>query len=479
MTDDSAPAGRGRTIAGAVLAPLGFVVTWALPLPLEDPAHRLAAIFVAVIVLWVTEVIPIAMTALLIAPAMLAMGVTDDPKKAFAGYADPLLYLFVGGFMIAHSMSKHGLDRRLAFLLVASGPVAGAPGRVRIALVVGAFLLTMWISNTAAAAIVVPIVLGMARTDSSRDRAVAGTVLAVVYCCSLGGLGTPVGSPPNLITMRLLQDAGLHLSFLGWMQIGLPMGLLGSVAAIVICWRLMPPEAGTMDLTEARAIVRQPWSRGEQVTLAVFLAAVVGWTVPGVLEAVGVDLGWADGLLDGSVVALLCASVLFAVPDGTGGRVLEWHEATRIDWGVIVLFGGGIALGGQMDQTGLSRAIGAGFIELTGVESLWGLVVVCAVISLLLTEVASNTATATMLVPIAIGMARELGVKPIAPVIAVGLAASCGFMLPIATGPNAIAYATGRITQGAMIRTGILLDAVCLVIVIALVLTLAPLFGWT
>ena len=472
---------RTRVIVGVVLAPALFVAVWAMPLPLSVEAHRLAAIFVAVIVLWITEAVPIAVTALLIAPAMVAAGVTDA-KTAFAPYADPLLFLFVGGFMIARAMTRHGLDRRIALGLVSLPFIRGAPVRVRMAFVIAAVVLSMWISNTATTAILLPIMIGLidARRDPASDRAVTGSLLAIAYACSIGGLGTPVGSPPNLIALRFLRDAGADLSFFDWMKIALPTALLVIVAMHFVLGRMFPP----VRVADAGAPIERPrgrWSRGEITTMAAFGLAVVGWMVPGVLEAAEVPGGaeLADHLPEGAV-ALLAASILFFVPDAGGDRrVLPWSDAARIDWGIIMLFGGGISLGRQVFDTGLAQVLAEGFVEVTGVRELWTLTALVTVFTIFFTETTSNTATANMLAPLVVAVAAELGLSPVAPVLGVGLAASCAFMLPIATGPNAIAYGTGRVDTPSMLKAGFVLNVVAAALIVLMLRVLCPLYGWT
>jgi sodium-dependent dicarboxylate transporter 2/3/5 len=478
-------------VVGAVLAPAAFVALWFAPLPLPGPAHRLSAVFGAVLIAWVTEVLPVSVTALLVAPLLVATGVRE-PKVAFASYADPLLFLFIGGFFIARAMSRHGLDARLASWLVASRGVGGRRARVRIALGAAAFALSMWVSNTATTAILVPILLGLrprrrdkthldARNAGADDtsfapgaprrgrRAECGDLLVSAYLSSVGGLATPVGSPPNLVAMRLLESAGETLGFLGWMGLALPIAL--ACAALVTLWvgRALPADGGRVDVEAARRRARAPASRGEWVTLACFALAVAGWVAPGLAQAVGRPLPQLVGtavarLLEPGIVALLAAAPLFAVPVGpalSGDRVLPWRDAVRIDWGVVLLFGGGIALGDAMDATGLSAALGHGLVHASGVSGPWSLTAVLTVVTLLLTEVASNVATATMLVPLASAMARELGVSPVAPVVGVGLAASCAFMLPIATGPNAVIHGTGRVPARTMMGIGAVANLLC------------------
>lgn len=488
-----------RTAAGAILAPLVFVVLWVAPLPVEEPAHRLAAIFGAVLVAWVTEVVPIAVTALLIAPLLVITGVAD-PKPAFQSYADPLLYLFVGGFFIAEAMSAHGLDRRVAKAIIGIRWVRGLPSRVRIALLIAGALTSMWISNTAATAILLPILLGT--IGSRRDRTTTGAILALAYACSVGGLGTVVGSPPNAIAIRLLDDAGVHLSFLDWMKIGVPTAIVLGIAIHFVTRAMaggpsMPvpaldhPEgaeegaeedAETSSGLAAAGIddVPDAWNRGEITTAVAFGLAVFGWLLPGIATAAG----WAaapaiDSALPEGVVALLAAALLFIVPDGRGKRVLTWRRATRIDWGVILLFGGGIALGTQLVATGLAAEVSRGFLSFTGIESLWPLTAVLCVFTIFFTEICSNTASSNMLVPLAIAMAAELHVSAAPPVLAVALAASCAFMLPIATGPNAIVYSSGHVSQATMIKIGFVLNLIAAALVFAVVRLLCPAYGWS
>jgi sodium-dependent dicarboxylate transporter 2/3/5 len=485
-SESGATGGRTRVIAGAVLSPLVFVALWVAPLPIPEDAHRLAAIFAAVLVAWVTEVVPLAVTALLIAPAMVAAGVTDA-EEAFAPYADPLLFLFVGGFFIARAMARHGLDRRLAGALVSLPFIRAIPWRTRVALVAASLFLSMWISNTASTAILLPILLGMSGVGldggkgddrSPAARSLAGNLLCVAFGCSLAGLGTVVGSPPNGITVRLLNRAGIEFGFLDWMQIGIPCAVL-MLVGMYFLFHFGTPAVAPAREPFARG-ERQPFTRGEITTSISFALAVVGWVFPDVYAVLGGP--GADAVKDAlpsGAVALVAAAPLFLVPDPRAGeRVLPWHDATKIDWGIILLFGGGISLGTQMLQTGLASIIARGFVDVTGVEGLWTLTILLTLITIPFTELCSNTAAANMLVPIALGIAGELGVSPIPPVLAVGIAASCGFMLPIATGPNALVYGTGRVPQGTMIRYGFLLDLVCAAAIIVLLRILCPLYGW-
>lgn len=488
------PIGTAKLVAVAIAWTAARIVPW----PLEPRAAALVSISAAVLVAWLTEAVPVAVTALFIAPALIVCGVTDA-REAFRHYADPLLFLFVGGFMLAESMRRHGLDRRIARTVLSLPFVRGNRERVQAAIVATATLTSMWISNTATCAIFVPALLGLPHLQrppqghGSRPGVpdpATGPLLALAYVCSTGGLGTLIGSPPNLITARLLAAQGIEFGFGEWLAIGLPAAILlsGTAALLTIRRTQTPFDARPEGPSEERP---GPWSRGEIVTAIALGLAVLGWTVPSLAKAVRVP--WAellDARLHPGAVALLACLPLFVVRDPAarheerGDRhssfvpVLPWSAAVRIDWGVILLFGGGIALGEQLEATGLAAAISRVVVRATGPTDVWTLCAVACATTILVSEFASNTAAASMLVPIVIALARELGVSPIPPALAVGLGASAGFMLPIATGPNALVYATGRVPQRAMMRAGALLDLVCLVLIVALLRILCPLLGW-
>ncbi|MEM7136987.1 MAG: DASS family sodium-coupled anion symporter [Myxococcota bacterium] len=466
--------GLARRNVGLVLAPTLFLVTWFAPLALEPRAQHLAAVFVAVFVAWVTEVVPIYVTALLIGPLMVLVGVTDA-KTAFAPYADPLIFLFIGGFFIARAMTRHGLDRRLARSLMALPIVRGSAVRIRLAFMATAVVLSMWISNTATAAILIPILLG---TLPEEHEGNSGSVLAVAYASSIGGMGTLIGSPPSYITVRFLQEqAGVEIDFLQWMGIGVPVAVaLATVLAVGLQW-LAPPPPAEASVTP----YERPWSRGEMVTAGCFGLAVLGWTIPGILRAA--DAPHAEDIaraLPIGAVAILAATPLFLIRDkANDAPVLPWDDAVRIDWGLILLFGGGLSLGAQMFETGLAASISHWFLSATGIDSLWGLTAAMIFFTVFFTEACSNTASSNMIVPFAIAAALELGVSPLLPALAVGLSASCAFMLPIATGPNAVAYGQGLLDLRQMMRVGFVLNMVSALTLLAVLALLAAAYGWT
>ena len=460
-----------RRQIGLWLTPGLFLLVWIVPLDLEPRAHRLAAIFAAAAIAWVTEVVPISVTALMIGPLMVACGVTDA-KSAFAPYADPLIFLFVGGFFIAQAMMLHGLDRRLAVKITSSRLFGTSAARVRLSMMAAGFVLSMWISNTASAAIVIPILLGTVAVNARSDS--GGGTLAIAYACSAGGMATLIGTPPNALTARFLNESGHSIDFGEWLGLGLPIGLAVFVLIAIVMHKLAPPEpVAEQDDTNLGA-----WTRGQRVTALSFGLAVLGWTVPSLLKVLGLPIGVTlTQALPSGVVAMLAASVLFVFRTD-GKPVLPWREAEKIDWGLIYLFGGGLALGAQMVDTGLAATMSRWFINATGVDSLWGFTAALAIFTVLFTEVCSNTASANMLVPFAIAGAHELGVSVMPPTLAVAFAASCAYMLPIATGPNAIAYGTGAVQLPKMMRYGTALNLGAVLVVLLLLRALSGIYGW-
>jgi solute carrier family 13 (sodium-dependent dicarboxylate transporter), member 2/3/5 len=468
---------------GLVAAPLASLALWLAPLPVPELAHRMAALLIGVVILWVSEALPIQFTAMLIAPLLVAFGIAS-PTQAFAPYADPLLFLFYASFFLAEAMSRHGLDRRMAHALIFAPVIAGHAGRTRAAIMTMGALMSMWMSNTTATAIALPILMGAYAGMAQGERAVRGGLLGVAYACSVGGMGTPVGTPPNMITVRMLEKAGVHLSFLDWMKIGVPVALVMLLLSHLVTGRLYPASAAglaTSALPDSERADLSAWSRPQRLTLVVFVVMVVAWVLPELLEQLGAPFG-ATLLkrLPASTAGLAAATLLFLLRERPRGpAILPWSAARNADWGIIMLFGGGISLGTQMFETGLAESIGRGFVAVAGTLDVWSLTALAIVITIMMSEVSSNTATANMLLPIVLGIATEMHVSPIPPALGVGLGATCGFMLPVATGPNALVYGTGKLRVADMIKSGVVFDVVCAVALLLMLWVLCPLYGWT
>jgi sodium-dependent dicarboxylate transporter 2/3/5 len=452
---------------------VGLVVALAGP---DDAAQRLAGIMAFAAIWWIGEAVPAAVTALLAAAAVV-LGDVAPAKAAFAAFGSPLLFLFVGSFFIAEAMKVHGLGARAARAMARR-----ARGRLSllVALSATAFLLSLWMSNAAATAVTLPIAISVATATGDR-RYGAAIVLAIAYGASMGGVGTPVGTPPNLIGMAQLRGAGVSIGFLRWMSFALPLGLLMLVAmwgVLALRFRLRPGMALPAPLARAARVT--PWSRGEVAVCVAFAVAVAGWLVPGILHTAlpGAPASrWAAAHLTEEVVALLAAGLLFLWPIAAERTALTWREAAGIDWGTVFLFGGGILLGDLAGKTGLTARWGDALVALTGAHSLWGITALVTAVALVLSELTSNTATATLVVPLAITLAQAAHVRLEPPALGATLGASFGFMLPISTAPNALAYGTGHVTVRQMASAGIVFDVIGYLAILVGLRLLCPLLG--
>ncbi|HEY9505914.1 MAG TPA: DASS family sodium-coupled anion symporter [Gemmatimonadales bacterium] len=479
-----------RRALGSFLAPAAFLALLALPLPgLAPEAHRLAAVMAAVIVLWVTEALPLPVTALLGASAAVVLEVAPA-KEVFAPFADPLMFLFIGAFILARGIFLHGLDRRVAYAVLSVPWVGGRPARILTAFGAATALISAWISNTATTAMMFGI--GLSILSALRSRPEAGAIdpryasalmLMTSFAASVGGLATPVGTPPNLIGLGFIRSQlGVEITFFQWMLIGVPvMAVLFGFLALYL--NLVGP-SGVRELPTGVAVIRNereqlgPWTAGQRSVALAFCVTVALWVLPGVAaliwgEASAIYLGLSRRVPEG-VAALVGASLLFVLP-GEKGAAITWREATEIDWGVVLLYGGGFALGVLSFQTGLAEALGRGLTSLLPVHGGFGLLVASVLLATILSETTSNTASANMVVPVVIAIARAAGLDPLEAALGATFGSSLGFMLPVSTPCNAIVYGSGLIPLGRMIRWGFALDLAGVVVIIALVRALAPL----
>jgi sodium-dependent dicarboxylate transporter 2/3/5 len=481
-----------RRRVGLVAAPVAFVAAWLAAADLEPAAHRMAAILAAVVVLWVTEAVPMAITAFLGVSAAVLLGVAPA-QAAFAPFADPLVFLFIGTFILARAIFFHGLDRRFAFAILGLRGVGERPARVLVAYAATSCLISMWISNTATTAMMFPIGVALLRSLESLSDArapgafafAAALLLANAFGASIGGLATPVGTPPNLIGIGFIQkETGVDVTFFAWMALGLPVVALVMAAMLGrFLWSSVDRGArlaGAAAFIAAERAALGPWTRGQVNTVIAFAFAVTLWVLPGALSLVlGNDhplyRQLAASLPEG-VVALLAAGLLFVLPTNLARLefTLDWREAVQIDWWIVFLYGGGIALGTLAFKTGLAETLGYGLTSLLGVQSELGLIALATAIAAVLSETTSNTASANMVVPVVIAFARSSGIDPVLPAIAATMGASLGFMLPVSTPCNAIVYASGRIPLTTMMRHGIWLDVAGVIAVILVVTLLGP-----
>lgn len=438
-------------IAGSLL-----LIPLALLLPIEpaagsniDPAKiRLGlGIFLCIGLLWMSEALPLAATALLV-PILAALTGVMDLKTALASFGDPLIFLFFGGFALASAMSAQRIDQWIANKLLIQGK--GDFMRVSWLVFGTTTFLSMWMSNTATTALMIPLVLGILRKlpeGAASKRNGMYLLLGTAYASSVGGLATVVGTPPNGIAAKQLG-----IGFVEWLRFGIPAALVLFFLMVLALRLSCRPERATFPLPKFNLMPANSRS----------IAMVVIFVVTGLLWISGEYLGKRVGITGSTdtIVALLAVMALVIF------KTVTWKEIEKgTEWGVLLLFGGGLALSAMLDKTGTSLFLAQ---KIVGLVHDWPVALVIAVSLLfviLLGEFSSNTATAALMVPIFHSIGLELGIAPAKLVIPIAIASSCGFMLPVATPPNAIVFATGRIPQREMMRAGILLDVFCLVAV--------------
>src|SRR5690554_842151 len=484
------PEQRSPTRWPLIIIPMLVIVLIVAPLDLEPEIHAVTIVFAVAVMAWLTEIIPLAVTSMLI-PALLTVSGAVPPKLAFAGFGDPILFIFMGAFFMAASMQRHGLDKRLALGILRLRFLRGKPTLAFAAFMATTAFLSMWASNTATAAIMISLFIGSQAPKTPKgEGGSAGEgedgfhegqesgVLTLAYTASTGGLAIMVSTPPNAIAARFLGDTlgPENFGYYEWFLLGLPTSILLSLVlfGFHFCGR-----RHDIPFIAPEAAVLEPMSRGERITLYAFILAIVGWSFPGFVKFLNMPgVAFFTERLHPGAVALIAALPLFIAHDEENQPVLPWKEAAKIDWGVIMLFGGGLCLGEAMMATGLAELLGTLLIDGIGIKSALGLIVASVVVSNLLTEICSNTATANMLIPIILAASLSIGVNPILPVVGVALAASCSFMLPIATGPNAIAYGSGYVRAKTMIKRGFILNLFAIVVIVAVLIVVGTLFGF-
>ncbi|MBI5971538.1 MAG: DASS family sodium-coupled anion symporter [Deltaproteobacteria bacterium] len=486
-----------RKTVGLVLGPAVFLLLYLLPLEgLTPEAKKLSAILGIVLVFWLTEAAPIPVTALLGAALCVLFNVAPA-QEVLAPFANPIVFLFIGSLMLAEAISAHGLDKRFAFAIFSFRFLQRSPARALFA--VGAITagISMWISNTAAAAMIFPVALGalggmkeMRRDGFDFKRYSTAMMLMVAYGASVGGLATPIGTPPNLIGIGMIERfTGVRISFFEWMVFALPMTMVMFFYLFFILG--VSKSFGRLELSGVDAYVKKAreklgaWNRGEKNTALCFAVAIILWILPSVFElSLGKEAAFPrflSGRLNEGVVALVAALLLFFLPVSFKDRVftLSWERAVKIDWGTILLFGGGLSLGGLMFSTGLAGKIGSTLTMLTGATTLWTITSIAIALGITLSETTSNTASANMAIPVMIALANGAGVSPLPPALGACLGASFGFMLPVSTPPNAIVYASGLVPITSMVKKGILFDVGGFFVILFWLMLACPLMGWS
>jgi sodium-dependent dicarboxylate transporter 2/3/5 len=485
---------RRLQTAGLILGPL-LALTLYLWNPGAHPpeARKLLSIMALAVSFWMTEAIPLPATALLASALAIVTGVAPG-REVLAPYADPVIFLFIGSFLLAEAFRAYRLDRRIAGAMLRSRLFGRSPGGILSGFGVASATVSTCLSNTATAALMTPIAVGATREAEhrgSRQEAespvhpwVSGIILMVAYGASIGGMATIIGTPPNLLVAGFLDRlAGVRVSFTDWLGFGVPIALV--LLPIAILWTRLslgsPPAAIAEPGKGAGELHETPEQRnGRRWTVCAFALAAFLWVLPAVLGAMwdrdNETVKMLAGHLPEAAVALLVAGLLFLAPINWRQRkfALSWEQGRQVNWGIILLFGGGLSLGTLAEKTGIAQWIGAGISQLEIASTPAGLLAVSIAATILVSEFASNTASTTLLVPIVIAAAQASGIDPVAPALGCGLAATCGFIFPVSTPPNAIVFGTGLVPLHRMIRVGVLLDISSFLVIWLGLLALGP-----
>jgi sodium-dependent dicarboxylate transporter 2/3/5 len=470
-------------VAGPALA----VVVWLIaPAELSPEGRRTLAVTAWMVSWFITEAVPIIATSLLPLVLFPVLGIAST-RDAAAPYGNELIFLFLGGFFLAAALEHWHSHTRVAFRLVLAVGLTGR--RAVLGVMVATGFISMWISNTATAAMMFPIALaigGLFGRDPAGDDTRTALMLAVAYGASIGGMATLIGTPPNLVVAASMRElTGESVGFAEFMALGLPIALL----LVPLCWLLLTfvcfrrpatLAGGGGDVLRARLAALGPIRGGEAGVLGVFALTALAWFFrePKVFDSFRIPglVDWLPELSD-AAIGVMAAVLLFVVPGRTpdGGRrpLLTWAEARSIPWEVLLFFGGGLSLAAALERHEITNWMGHALEGLRGYPPV-AIYLGVAVTVLLLSELASNLAVATMTMPIVAALATSVGLSPQVLMLVAGFAASTGFALPVATPPNAIVFGSGQVTVRQMARAGVLLDLVAVVVIIVVMVVLAP-----
>lgn len=448
-----------------------LLVSFIVPAPpgISDAAWRATGLASAMALWWLTEALPLAATALLplaVAP-LLGLGTLDAIARS---YGDPLIILFLGGFLLARAIERSGLHQRLAGALL--GYAGTSAHRVLGAVMLTTAFLSLWISNTASAMVVAPVAASIAASQKHHPEFGTALMLGVAFSATIGGMGSLIGTPPNAIFAAYVWTTyGVHVGFAQWAAVGVSVALvLLAIAWVMLSW--VSPRLRPEPLTMSFGNRSERMTSAERRVALIAGITALGWLSRPVLEWLFPMIALSD-----AGVAMIAALVLFMTPSGDGNRLLDWKAAETLRWDVLILFGGGLALADILQISGLAGWIGGNVRQIAHLPELAILLIVAGLI-VYVGELASNTAMAAIFLPVAGAMAVTLGVDPVSFMLPVALAASIGFMLPVATPPNAIVFANPAVTRVDMLRAGAPLDLIALFVAVGGGWCLAPLvFG--
>lgn len=463
---------------GLIAGPLLFVVIYFFLQPegLSKEALAVLAVTAWVAVWWITEAVQVEVTALLpivLFPLSGGLNLTDT----CAAYGHKFIFLFIGGFILAIAIEKWNLHRRIALSII--NVVGTNPHAIILGFMVSTAFLSMWISNTATAVMMLPIgvaiIKQMGNGNENKTQFGKALMLAIAYSASIGGVATLIGTPPNIILAGVIEQTyGVELTFTTWFVVGFPL----SVAMLIICWKYLTSWAFSFEdsqITGGKTYIKEQLKGlgkigfEEKMVLVVFVLTALLWIFRSAFLKEFIPA------LDDTMIAILAALVLFLLPSKEKGTpLLEWEDAVKLPWGILMLFGGGIAIAVAFDGSGLAAWIATQLSSLDGLSLFLLLLILVATVNFL-TEITSNLATASVLLPVLAPLALAMDVHPYAVMVACTIAASCAFMLPVATPPNAIVFGSGYLKISDMMKAGLWLNLISIILITIVIYFLLPL----
>lgn len=461
-----------------VLGPLVFILIHSAHpnAYLENESWSVVALAVWMIIWWITEAVPIPITALLPMVGFPLLGVFNI-KSSTSAYASPIIFLFMGGFMLALAMERHNLHKRIALNIIR---ITGATGSgIILGFMLATAMLSMWISNTATTVMMLPIALSVVDLLQTKEESTTfnrfklGLLLSIAYAANIGGMGTIIGTPPNVVFVGYMESfLGMSIDFMDWMMVGIPTVIILITITYLLVVKILFP-IGSFSIEGADTLIASEieklgkWTREQKLVAVVFSATAIGWVFK---QQINQLIG--EPFLNDTITAMIGGVAMFSIPINRKGKLLlEWKVMEKLPWGILILFGGGLCLAKGMEQAGIVNLL-AEIVSNNNQMGLWLVITLLTLIMLFMTEVMSNVALATIFIPVVVGIAGGLGVNPLYLAVPVTMAASCAFMMPISTPPNAVVFSSGFIRMCDMMKAGIILNLISVGVLVVVALTL-------